>query len=156
MGYRSQIAIGIDLGVVTQDLIHPIIPPVLRFEEKRKMTKLGCFWVLEDWKWYDSDCDVRDILRFFEEMDDIPRFEHRIKKVHLDNEEPVVKQGFNVTDVGIYNNFTQAAYGAIRIGEDADDSEYWGSPEEYEMYTERHLITPYYEDHDNPDGLLFV
>jgi hypothetical protein len=127
MGYRSQIAIAVDKHIITQDLIHPLIPPVLRFEEERKITDAGCFWVLEDWKWYDSDSDVRDILRFFEEMDDIPRFTYKTDKFHL-------------------VEYTQAAYGAIRIGEDDDDSEYWGSPEEFDMYMERNLITPYYPD----------
>lgn len=140
MGYRSQIAIAVDKHIITQDLIHPLIPPVLRFEEERKITDAGCFWVLEDWKWYDNDPDVRDILRFFDELDDMPRFTYKVERTHL------VKYHNDKGPPSDLVEYTQAAYGAIRIGEDNDDSEYWGSPEEYEMYTERHLITPYYTD----------
>jgi hypothetical protein len=152
MGYRSQIAIAVDKHIITQDLIHPLIPPVLRFEEERKITLAGCFWVLEDWKWYDSDSDVRDILRFFEEMDDMPRFTYKTDKFHFNIGGNGIKHSED-TDDGLVE-YTRAVYGAIRMGEDADDSEYWGSPEEYEMYTERNLITPYYEDHDNPNGVF--
>jgi len=150
MGYRSQIAIAVDKHIITQDLIHPLIPPVLRFEEERRITNAGCFWVLEDWKWYDSDSDVRDILRFFDEMDDMPRFTYKIERTHL------VKHHNDKGTPSDLVEYTQAAYGAIRIGEDNDDSDYWGSPGEFEIYTDRRLVTPYYSNDDNPDGIILV
>ena len=107
MGYRSDVVIAVHKTIVARDLIAPFIPQALR-ELPYKENDLGRYWNIGQWKWYDSYSDIQEIEAFFSELESMP---------------PVKSDG--AYDSGVY--------GAVRVGEDHDDIQDWGSPGDYDI-----------------------
>lgn len=104
MGYRSDLVIGIRKSVLAQDLINPTIPSIVK-ELSTASTDEAVYYFIEQWKWYESYPDIREIEAWFDSMD--------------------------------YEDF-----GAMRIGEDDNDIQTWGSPYEFEIYLSRTISAP--------------
>lgn len=118
MGYRSDIAIAVHKKIIALDLINPIIPDVLKKEphEDKGNTR---YWYLSGWKFYDSYPEVQAIEEFFDALDDMDQIE-----------EP-------------NSTYVMAPYGALRIGENDDDVESWGDPNEYQIFLSRSIDSPF-------------
>ena len=65
----------------------------------------GVKFECQDWKWYDSYQEIRDIEAWFNSMDD-------------------------------------AEFGAMRMGEDDNDTETWGQPYDFDICLNRYLSCP--------------
>lgn len=118
MGYRSDIAIAVHKKIIALDLINPIIPEVLK-KEPYKDNMYTRYWFLSGWKFYDSYPEVRAIQEFFDALDEM-------EQIELPNA-----------------TYTFAPYGALRIGEDDDDVQIWGDPNEYQIYLNRSISSPF-------------
>lgn len=119
MGYRSNIAIAIHKNIVAEDLINPIIPEALKKEQHLDYGE-SRYWFLSGWKWYEGYQEVAAIEAFFNYMDEIV--------------DPIKTEG---------TSFTYSPYGALRIGEDRDDVQVWGDPDEYDIFLDRSINTPF-------------
>lgn len=118
MEYRSDIAIAVHKKIIALDLINPIIPEVLKKEpyEDREDVR---YWFLSRWKFYGSYPEVQAIQEFFAALDEMDQVE------------------------APNSTYTFAPYGALRIGENDDDVEYWGDPNEYRIFLSRSIDSPF-------------
>lgn len=117
MGYRFDIAIAVHKSIIARDLIDPIIPEVLKEEPFQDIGEAR-HWLLCGWKFYDSYQEVQDIQNFFDALD----------------EESIQEPN---------STYQYAVYGALRIGEDDDDVQSWGDPQEYQIYLNRSISSPF-------------
>jgi len=107
MGYRSNVTIAIKKEVLMADLVDPKIPDVLKkLGYQTKEDHPHVYFVIEDWKWYESFPEILDIKAWFASMEE--------------NE-----------------------FGAIRIGENDDDVQSWGSPWLFDIYVVREIDHPF-------------
>lgn len=123
MSYRSDLVIAVHKQIITEDLINPIIPVALK-NEPFCDTELARYWKLEGWKWYESYPEVQEIEAFFNRLD-----EHELP-IRTSNVDPTLQ-------------FEIGPYGALRIGEDHDDSQQWGDPGEYGVHLKRTIVSPF-------------
>jgi len=119
MGYRSDIAIAVHKNIFSLDLIHACIPEILK---KEPHTQVGdaFYWFLSGWKWYEGYAEIQAIESFFNYMD------AQVDPIKINN-----------------GDFTYSPYGALRIGADDDDVQSWGDPNEYQIYLQRSIDSPF-------------
>ncbi len=115
MGYCSEIVIAVRKEILAEDLIHPVIPKELR-ELSYQVIEDALYWHIPSWKWYSSYPEIQEIEAFFGLLGD---------------REPI-------------NPHTKAIpwFGALRMGEDADDIQTWGNPYEFDIRVQRFVDFP--------------
>ena len=114
MGYCSDVTIGITKVLYLKAILLNNIPKALEDINKMETTD-NVYWQIQDWKWYDSYPEIKEILDWFEWCD---------------------KESDEAED----NLFH---FGALRLGEDYGDSEEWGSPYDFEIYKDHHISSPF-------------
>lgn len=117
MGYYSDVVIAVDKSVLAEDLINPIIPhslkdPSLFFFERTFDTETARYWIIIQRKWYEG----------YERIDNIEAFFNALETRELHMIDPL--------------------YGAIRIGEDHNDTQTWGDPYHFDIGVERKVYYP--------------
>lgn len=70
MGYRSNVAIGVSKEVLAHDLVTQFIPECIK-NSVAKDTEESRIYYLEEWKFYDSYDEVKQILHWFKTMDEL-------------------------------------------------------------------------------------
>ena len=115
MGYRPDVVIALHIEIIAEDLIKPIIPKALK---KLGYTLYGnaAYYFIDSWKWYSDFPDIAEIEAFF-----------RI----LDERMPT-----------LVGKETLPWFGALRMGENDDDIETWGSPHDFDIYINRSITCP--------------
>lgn len=104
MGYRSSVVIAVHKEAYTQSTLLTNDLPALLRETAPTAHKDAMYWRLEDIKWYNDYPQISEVEDYFNTLDDLPMTADR-----------------------------KAQYGAIRIGEEQDDIEQWGSPYDFDI-----------------------
>lgn len=120
MGYCSEIVIAVRKEILAEDLIYPVIPKELR-ELSYQVIGDALYWHIPSWKWYTGYPEIQEIEAFFE---------------MLSEREPI-KEGLDKDGTD-----TSSWFGALRLGEDSDDSQTWGEPDEFDIRTVRYVDFP--------------
>ena len=120
MGYCSEIVIAVRKEILAEDLIHPVIPKELR-ELSYQVDGDVLYWHIPSWKWYTSYPEIQEIEAFFK---------------MLSKREPI-KEGADKDGTD-----TSPWFGALRLGEDDNDTQTWGEPGEFDIYHRRYVDFP--------------
>ena len=120
MGYYSEIVIAVRKEILAEDLIHPVIPKELR-ELSYQVIGDALYWHIPNWKWYDSYPEIREIETFFAML----------------NERELIDEGADEDGTD-----TRPWFGALRLGEDSNDTQTWGKPSEFEICEHRYIDFP--------------
>lgn len=115
MGYRSDVRFAISKEQYLKCQLLDNIPSAIK-----ELTPITCdnalYWEINSWKWYESYPEVQQIEEWFEWLD----------------EENYLQQ-----------NGGSAVFGGMRIGEDDNDTQYWGYPSDFDIYLSRSISVPY-------------
>ena len=115
MGYRSDVRFAMRKEQYLKCQLLDNIPSAIK-----ELTPIACddalYWEINSWKWYDSYPEVQQINEWFEWLD-------------AEND---------LRDKGEY-----AIFGGMRMGEDNDDTQYWGYPSDFDIYLSRSISVPY-------------
>ena len=125
MGYYSSVVIGVDKETYAGSILLLRNLPKLLIETPGVNIRNGMFWRLGNIKWYDDIPDVKEVLEYFDLLlilEETARQKEKLKPVKEREQ--------------IY------LYGAIRIGEDNNDIESWGDPDEFGIYFEKTITAP--------------
>ncbi len=112
MGYRSQVTVGMLKTYYVECSLITLTLPKLLIEHKPKTLGEFVYWEIEDIKWYHDYPDVAECMKFFDML---------------------------VDDLPYKN---EQVFGAIRLGEESNDIEEWGSPHQYDIYVISQLTSP--------------
>ena len=120
MGYYSEIVIAVRKEILTEDLLHPVIPKELKGVEQQVIDDT-VYWHIPSWKWYESYSEIAEILMFFELLRERDSINESIDKDGID---------------------TLPWFGAMRVGEDGSDVETWGDPDHFNINAVHYINFP--------------
>lgn len=118
MGYRSDVVIAIHKSIMARALITNELPSLLR-EEPSYQSGDALYWKMEGLKWYSEYKDVIEVEAYFDKLDAEPCI--------FDQKEPT---------------FSTCVFGAMRMGEEVEDIETWGQPDQYDISLYQQIDCP--------------
>lgn len=118
MGYRSEVVIAIHKKIMARNLISGELPKLLK-DQPHYQVDDAFYWKFENIKWYSNYPEVQEVEAYFEALEasaDDPE----------NDDDDVINMSF----------------GAIRVGENPDDIESWGEPDDFDITANTHIDCP--------------
>lgn len=119
MGYTSTVKFAVRKDVYLKCQLLQNLPPPLS-ELTATPHEEVLYWEIESWKWYQRYPEIQAMERWFDWLAN-------------EEENPPMKD---------QHGYDRAAFGGIRVGEDFNDVQVWGSPGDFDIYVNTIIESP--------------